>query len=72
MEKKQAIDVSNDKHSHGQFTYELGSVGPPRIWGLDPFYKCGVKLFISEVLNIPQLQGFSRQLIFYFITDNLT
>lgn len=34
---------------------------PPHLWGLDPLFRCGIKLFISEVKCLQQVEGFNRE-----------
>jgi len=38
------------------------TITSPRLWGLDPLYRCGIKLFISEILSLPQIPDFPRKL----------
>ena len=44
---------------------------PPRLWGLDPMYRCNVKLFISQILQLNQVEGFAGTLVFVLLFFSL-
>ncbi|XP_065660607.1 CST complex subunit STN1 isoform X3 [Hydra vulgaris] len=36
----------------------LNNLPPVKFWGLDPLHRCSIKLFIKQINNLPQVQGF--------------